>query len=136
MEKGSLVESLISGRERRAIGEEHRTEITEVTAGIEVGWRKALWWRAWFLSWKDAQSRRTSHREARGPRQGSPSSLKESDSLRVREKLLTFHGTGGEACHDPVLEDHDQDDQWDCHHHGSCHDRAPGLFIRCCTAKL
>jgi hypothetical protein len=53
-----------------------------------------------------------------------------------REELLTFHGTSSEACHDPVLEDHNQDDQGDGHHHGSCHDRAPGLFIRCCTAKL
>ena len=57
-------------------------------------------------------------------------------TLRIGEELLTFYGTGGEACHDPVLEDHDQNDQWDCHQHGSCHDRAPGLFIRRRTAKL
>jgi hypothetical protein len=33
-----------------------------------------------------------------------------------------FHGTGGKARHDPVLEDHDQDDKWDGDHHGSRHD--------------
>jgi hypothetical protein len=49
---------------------------------------------------------------------------------------LPFHGTRCKACHDPVLEDHDQNDQWDCHHHRSRHDGAPGLFIRCGTTKL
>ena len=89
--------------------------------------RKALWW----------QLRRAEQRRRKRDVLARLSfESKESEPLRIREELLTFHGTGGEACHDPVLEDHDQDDQWDCHHHGSRHDRAPGLFIRCCTTKL
>jgi hypothetical protein len=66
---------------------------------------------------------------------GSPSNEREQSATHPR-RVLAFHGTGGEACHDPVLEDHDQDDQRNCHHHGSRHDRTPGLFIGCCTTKL
>ena len=36
--------------------------------------------------------------------------------------VSAFHGAGGKARHDPVLEDHDQDDKWDSDHHGSRHD--------------
>ena len=34
---------------------------------------------------------------------------------------LTFHGTGGEAGHDSVLEDHHKNDQRDRYDHGGCH---------------
>jgi hypothetical protein len=104
----------------------HRTEVTEVTEGeLRLDGERFFGGQLRFLAEKE---RRDSCQALLR--------MKESDPLRVREELLAFHGTGGEACHDPVLEDHDQDNQWDCHHHGSCHDGAPGLLIRCCTAKL
>ncbi len=48
----------------------------------------------------------------------------QSGTLRLHQKSsesLTFHGTGGEAGHDSVLEDHHKDDQRDRYDHGGCH---------------
>jgi hypothetical protein len=38
------------------------------------------------------------------------------------EKLLALYSAGREACHDSILENHDQDYQRDCYHHGCGHD--------------